>query len=207
MVLNDYREQADLVLLPLAKRLVGISPNTLSYISLLAAVLAGASFALSQRSEYLLLPGFLLTFISSILDALDGRVARLIGEASARGDLLDHVFDRYADIFILGGITLSPYCPTVIGFIAIITVLLISYMGTQAQAMGVSRNYGGLLGRADRLMLIMILVPVQFVLIAFFAIREIGPLYPLGWLMAVFIIIGNINAVQRLKSTWDDLEG
>ncbi len=207
MVLNDYREQADLVLLPLAKRLVGISPNTLSYISLLAAVLAGASFALTGRSESLLLPGFFLTFISSILDALDGRVARLIGEASARGDLLDHVFDRYADIFILGGITLSPYCPTVIGFIAIISVLLISYMGTQAQAMGVSRNYGGLLGRADRLMLIMILVPVQFVLIAFFSIHEIGPLYPLGWLMVVFIIIGNINAVQRLKATWDDLEG
>ena len=54
-------------------------------------------------------------FFSSLFDALDGKVARITDSSSARGDLLDHVFDRYSDIFILGGITFSPYCPMEVG--------------------------------------------------------------------------------------------
>ena len=48
---------------------------------------------------------------------------------------------------------------TEIGFGAIIGVLMLSYMGTQAQAVGAGREYAGLLGRADRLIVLM-LVPI-----------------------------------------------
>src|SRR5437867_9018264 len=92
--------------------------------------------------------------ISSYLDALDGRVAKLFRKTSVRGDLVDHVFDRYADVFIVSGIGFGLYCRLSVGFFAIIGILLTSYMGTQAQALGQGRRYAGLLGRADRLVLL-----------------------------------------------------
>ena len=40
--------------------------------------------------------------------------------------------------------------PWQIGVFALTGVLMSSYLGTQAQAVGVGRYYGGILGRADR---------------------------------------------------------
>ena len=205
MVLNNYRDQADVLLLPMAKLFIRISPNTISFFSLFLALLSGISFALGDRSDMYLIPGVAFLFLSAFFDALDGKVARMTNTDSVQGDLLDHVFDRYSDIFILGGITFSPYCPMEIGFIAIISVLMLSYMGTQAQAVGGKRHYGGLLGRADRLMMITVVSVVQYILITASDTHEIMEYYLLGWMMILFIVIGNLNAIQRLNDTWKDL--
>jgi archaetidylinositol phosphate synthase len=76
-----------------------------------------------------------------------------------------------------------------------------SYLGTQAQAVGVGRFYGGLLGRADRLVLIMV-------------VGIIGLIYPitiygltwLGWLMMLFGVFGHITAFQRAAYVWTKVE-
>lgn len=205
MVLNDYREQADTLIEPLAKRLTRISPNTITWISLLFAFLSGASFVMTENDHIYLLPAFFMLLLSALFDALDGKVARLTGTSTIRGDLLDHVIDRYSDIFVLGGITFSPYCPKEIGFIAIISVLMLSYTGTQAQAVGGRRHYGGWLGRADRLMLLLVFSLVQYLMIQVNDMHEVSGYYPLAWLMVLFIIIGNLNAIQRVYDTWVDL--
>jgi len=57
----------------------------------------------------LLFLGVLLVFFNALFDALDGKIAKVTGKASARGDFLDHVLDRYADVFMLAGIILGPY--------------------------------------------------------------------------------------------------
>ena len=205
MVLNNYRDQADIVLIPIAKRMTRLSPNTISFISLFLALLSGISFAICDRSDVYLLPAVMLLFFSALFDAVDGKVARLTNTDSIQGDLLDHVFDRYSDIFILSGITFSPYCPMEIGFIGIISVLMLSYMGTQAQAVGGKRHYGGWLGRADRLMIITVVSVVQYIFIATTDTHELSGYYPLGWMMILFIFVGNLNAIQRLHDTWKDL--
>ena len=206
MVLNNYREQADVVLLPIARRITSISPNTITYLSFLFAAFTGISIASAGESDYFLLLAFFFLSLSSLFDALDGKVARLTENTTAQGDLLDHVLDRYSDIFIIGGIAFSPYCPVEIGLIALITVLIVSYMGTQAQAVGGTRNYGGLLGRADRLVLLLFTMLVQYILFLF-SIREIQGYYLLGWLMILFIFVGNVNALQRFYDTWNELGG
>lgn len=145
--------------------------------------------------------------MNGLLDALDGKVARLVAKESKRGDFVDHVIDRYADVFILAGIALSPYCSVFTGLFAIIGVMLSSYMGTQAQALGLRREYRGILGRADRLALMIIVPVVQYMLMSAdssYATDLFG--YSLmGWMMVYFGLAGNITALQRARLIWKSL--
>jgi archaetidylinositol phosphate synthase len=148
-------------------------------------------------------------FTNGFFDAIDGKVARLTKKTSKRGDFLDHATDRYADLFILGGIMLSAYCNVLFGALAIIAVLLTSYMGTQAQAMGVGRDYSGILGRADRLA-ILSAAPIFQLLVNFFYDNGELPflldLTVLEIVMIWFIIAGNITAVHRGIKSWKELK-
>jgi archaetidylinositol phosphate synthase len=76
-----------------------------------------------------------------------------------------------------------------------------SYLGTQAQAVGVGRFYGGILGRADRLVLI-IVAGVLTVLIP----GEIWGLNYLGWLLVIFGVLGHYTAFQRFAHVWRQIE-
>ena len=206
MVLDSYRHLADAVLDPIARRLGHVSPNTLTWAALVCAAVAGISFLF--RGGVPLVVGALFVFLNALLDALDGKVAKMTGRASRRGDFLDHVLDRYADVLMLGGLAIGPYCPVWLGLLALIGVLLTSYMGTQAQAVGAGRDYGGILGRADRLVILVIAALLQAGLDPN-SIRDLGidPLrYSfLGWAMALFAVLGNVTAIQRAVSTWRHL--
>lgn len=204
MVLDRFRPGADRLLVPVARRMEHVNPNTISWMALLAAILAGISFYLG--GAVLLLLALVLILLSAYLDALDGKVAKMYGKASARGDFIDHVFDRYADVFLLGGIAFNAaYCRLGIGTLAIIGVLLTSYMGTQAQAVGQGRRYAGLLGRADRLVLLglgglvqLIAVPAGGVTFGF-GVASFGPL---EWIMVLFAVLANATAIQRAIGVW-----
>jgi len=206
VVLDSYRHLADAILDPIARRLAHVSPDALSWAALVAAAFAGTFFLF--RGGWALGLAALFVFLNGLFDALDGKVAKMTGKASRRGDFLDHVLDRYADVLMLGGLAIGPYCPVWLGLLAVIGVLLTSYMGTQAQAVGAGRDYRGILGRADRLLILMIAAALQ----AGFdpnAIRDLGvePLrYSiLGWAMALFAVLGNVTAIQRAASTWRQL--
>ncbi len=159
-----------------------------------------------EPPEYLLL-GAVMVGANGLLDALDGKVARLKTTESKRGDFVDHVIDRYADVFILAGIALGAHCSVFVGLFAVIGVMLASYMGTQAQALGLGRNYRGILGRADRLALLIVIPVVQYILMSLnvdLAVDILG--YSLiGWMMLYFGIAGNITAVQRAHAIWKTL--
>jgi archaetidylinositol phosphate synthase len=160
--------------------------------------------------------------LSGLFDAIDGKVARLTGKASKKGDLLDHILDRYSDVFMIGGIAFSAWCSPYIGMLALIGVLLTSYMGTQAQALGAGRLYAGLLGRADRVVLLTLapIVQMLFVILLtpFYSGGPIEP-YTWGWInfgygislsifeivMLWFAVVGNITAVQRAAAIWKKL--
>ena len=46
----------------------------------------------------------------------------MTGKASRRGDFLDHVLDRYADVLMLGGLAIGPYCPVWLGLLAVLGI-------------------------------------------------------------------------------------
>jgi len=187
-----------------AARLIHVNPNAVSWAGFVAAVGGGIGFYLGG-SGFLAAALFLL-LANSYLDALDGKIAKMAGKASARGDFLDHVLDRYADVFILGGVAFNAmYSRLSVGTLALLGVLLTSYMGTQAQAVGQGRAYGGILGRADRLVLLFLGGLIQWLVAPSGGVTwGTGPFTfgPLEWFMVLFAVLGNVTAVQRAVKIW-----
>jgi archaetidylinositol phosphate synthase len=207
VVLDRYRKAADWFLVPVASRMLGVNPNRVSWTAFFAAVGAGIAFFIGGGGFLGL--ALLLILVNSYLDALDGKIAKMAGKASVRGDFLDHVLDRYADVFMLAGVAFnSAYCHLEVGTLALLGVLLTSYMGTQAQAVGQGRAYGGVLGRADRLVLLFLGGLVQWLVapsggVAFgLGVFTFGPL---EWFMVVFALLGHATALQRAVNTWRGL--
>ncbi len=208
MVLNKYREKVDSILTPSAKALGRLGPDFLSLSSLACALLA-ALLLILWRDPLALLAAFVFVLVNGFFDAIDGQVARLSGKISARGDLVDHVIDRYADFIILAGISLSAFADVRLGLLAVGSIMIVSYMGTQSQALGLKRDYGGILGRAERILLIMLFLLLQFVSSEFFAgsfeIWSGFSLTLLDFLLLFFIIAANITTLQRFLRAWRSL--
>ncbi len=218
MVLDNYRKQADPFITPVAMKLKNVSPNVISWIGLALAFLAGVLFYFSgfrfeegaDPSHYeFLIAGAVVVLISGYFDALDGKVARIWNKCSKKGDYLDHVFDRYADVFIIGGIAISEWCNPYWSIAALVGVLLTSYMGTQAQAIGAPRLYSGILGRTDRLIMATVFPLAQFISVKVFGVYafEIGQ-FSFTWvefMVIYFAIVGNLTAIQRGIITWKNM--
>jgi len=216
MVLDGQRARANFALEPVARKFINVNPNTISWIGLILALVCGLLFYFSgwyiTKGEdmylWVLLLGGIMVLVSGYFDALDGKVAKLSGKASKKGDYLDHVFDRYADVFMIGGVAFSAWCDPYLGMLALIGVLLTSYMGTQAQAIGAPRLYAGLLGRADRVVLSTLFPFIQFVMtkLGYGSFEIFG--FDICWMeimMLWFAIVGNATAVQRAIITWRNL--
>jgi archaetidylinositol phosphate synthase len=163
MVLESFRAKVQPYIARLARPYLGWDPGNLSLLALLLAVSAGVVALLVRWTTpdlFLAVAG--LVFFAGFFDVMDGEVARQTARASVRGDFVDHVFDRYADVAILLGIALSTYANPFLALLALVSLLLVSYMGTQAQAVGQGRLYGGLLSRADRLVVIAVAAFLEF---------------------------------------------
>ena len=201
MVADDYRDIGTKILTPLAN-LMPLGPMGISFLSLLTALTAGYSFAVSDLDENKawLLVGSLMVFLTAVFDALDGIVARMRNLSSKRGDLVDHTLDRVADIIIVGGIALGPLVDVTVGFSAIIGILMLSYMGTQAQAVGAGREYAGLLGRADRLVVLAIVPIIQYL------DKGYGDLNYMTLMCYVFAIVCTLSAAYRFQRIWKELD-
>jgi archaetidylinositol phosphate synthase len=204
MVLDRTRGRVDPLLTVIAKWFTNINPNLLTWLALLFSVIAGGFFYLSnpvtELQNYFLFFAAFFVFLNGLFDAIDGKVAKLTNKATARGDFLDHALDRYADVFMVGALALSSWCRPPIGLLAIIGVLLTSYMGTQAQAIGFKRDYSGLLGRADRLTLLIVFPLVQHIALDS-SLQLPWNITILELVLIYFAVVGNITAIQRFYIT------
>ncbi|RQG96259.1 CDP-alcohol phosphatidyltransferase family protein [Natrarchaeobius oligotrophus] len=180
---------------------IGMTPDGVSVLAFAMAVLAAVAFVLGGRADPIwYLVGAVLVFVNGWLDVVDGALAREQDVASAAGDLLDHVLDRYADIVIIGGLAagIGDY---LLGFLAVTGVVMTSYLGTQAQAVGLDRVYGGLVGRADRLAIIGIVGALAYPIEGTY-----GGLTLVGWLLVFLAVVGHVTALQRFFYSWAALE-
>jgi len=194
VTLDQFRPHVKVYLDPLVSvsMRLGLTPNVFTIAAFLASAAAGVLFYLRMEVW-----AIIAVALNAFCDTMDGAIARELKTQSMRGDFLDHAVDRYADIFIITGIFAGGIVPWQIGVFALTGVLMASYLGTQAQAVGVGRYYGGVLGRADRLLLIMVVGIIGLV----FPISIYG-LPWLGWLLVLFGIFGHFTAFQRFAYVW-----
>ncbi|WP_207588971.1 CDP-alcohol phosphatidyltransferase family protein [Halomontanus rarus] len=203
MTLDQLRPYVSGFLDPFVKGFdrMGMTPNGVSVLAFGMAIAAAVAFyfgGVEDRIWYV--AAATLVFLNGWLDIIDGALAREQEVASAGGDLLDHVLDRYADIVVIGGLAAGVE-DFVLGFAAVTGVVMTSYLGTQAQAVGLDRVYGGLVGRADRLAIIgfvgFLAYPLDGVYVGFTVV---------GWLLVFLAVVGHLTALQRFFYSWRALE-
>ena len=187
-MLTKLKQRAQLWFTSEAKMLhnLGLNPNHVSILGITFAVLSAFTYSQWKFHSLLLILAPLLMLASGLLDALDGALARLYGEATNFGGFFDSLLDRYADAIIICGIILGGLTEVSWGLAALMGSLLVSYARAKAEAAGVKMESVGLAERAERLVLLALASFLSFVW-----------LDALSWGVLVLAILTNLTVVQR----------
>jgi len=151
-IAEGFRKTADL-----AVRLCvrwNVHPDVISYLSMVAAAGAGLCFWGASWKPWLLIIGPLLCYVRLWLNMLDGMVALAAGKASWRGEILNDLPDRVSDVMIFAGVAHSGLCAVSSGYWAAIMALLTAYVGMLGQAVGVQRQFGGIMSKPWRMVVL-----------------------------------------------------
>jgi CDP-diacylglycerol---glycerol-3-phosphate 3-phosphatidyltransferase len=159
----------------------GVTADVLTATGLVSAM----ATAWMVATGHLIIAIFLLT-LTGLHDLFDGPVAKAAGTSSVRGAFFDSVVDRVSDAVLMGGV--SWYLVShhrghlVLLPLAILGVTsLISYQRAKADALGMGGATGGLMERAERMILLgvgfispVMLVPDLWVLLGLTSATAIG---------------------------------
>lgn len=128
-----------------------LTPNQVSVIAMAMAMVALWLLAIGRNVE----AGVLIQ-ASSIVDGVDGDLARAKNMASKFGGLFDAALDRLADAAIAGGMAWYAFsyedwpAPLVVGFAAMVGFILVSYSRARLETMGGMDTASELMGVASR---------------------------------------------------------
>ena len=189
-----WREAVDRSTEPVGKALVRfrVTADVLTASGLVFAV----ATAVAVGSGHLLL-GVPLLALTGFHDLLDGPVAKAAGTASVRGAFFDSVTDRVADTVLMGGVTwylVSNHK----GLLAVLPLAvlgaasLVSYERAKAEALGLSAAKGGLMERAERIILLGVGFLASWLLL------------PVLWALLALTLL---TAAARFVRVWKEAEG
>ena len=173
-----------------------VTPNEISVVSFLGSVIAAGLFAFG--GYFALALGGVLAQFASILDGCDGEVARLKFQSSDFGGWFDAVLDRYADAFLLFGLSWHVAAEqggswiVVVGFMAIVGSFMLSYTADKydnlmRQRIEAGGQAGLRMGRDVRVFLIFLGAVTHLI-------------FPVLLLIAVVM---NLEVVRRVKVAHD----
>ena len=126
---------------------LGITANGVTWSALVFGLGAGVALGFGMFGL-----ATLLATISTILDILDGQVARLTNTGSNTGELLDAAVDRYTEFAFLAGIVVffrDQVWVMCLALAAMLASFMVSYASAKAEAMQVSPPRG-LMRRHER---------------------------------------------------------
>lgn len=132
----------------------GIHPDVISYLSIVASGLAAICFWQSANTPWLLLVGPGFCYLRLWFNMLDGMVALASGKGSWRGEILNDLPDRISDVVIFAGVAHSGLNSPLSGYWAAIFALLTAYVGMLGQAVGVQREFSGIMAKPWRMVLL-----------------------------------------------------
>jgi len=182
----------------LASRSVGfltqtrITPNALTASGVLLCGAASLLVLFENRNEILFywLAAFVFV-VGSLLDILDGALARAGGKTTPFGAFIDSTTDRISEGFVLGAAALvlareGTTWGIAAVFVALTGSFLVSYTRARAEALGLDGK-AGLMGRAERVVLLA-------------AVILLSPFGALPWGIAVLAALTAFTVGQRILS-------
>jgi len=173
----------------------GIHPDTISYLSVVAAFAAAICFRKAGEIRWLLIIAPLFSYLRLWLNMFDGMVAVAAGKASRRGEILNDLPDRVSDVIIFVGVAHSGLMNPIFGYWAAIAAVLTAYVGLFGQALGVQRQFGGIMSKPWR----MVALHIGAWLALFLGGQSFASFTILDWTCLV-VIGGSIQTmVVRLK--------
>jgi len=160
---------------------IGLTPNMVTTIGLVGNTIGAIYLGMGK-----LLIGGIIIAVMTPVDALDGTMARLRGDANDWGAYVDSVSDRFSELIIYGGLLfhflmLGDIYGGMLTFASAAGSVMVSYVKARAEGLGYEAK-GGMLTRAERYL---VLAPALV----------FNKLYLGLWILAVF---ANITAVQRM---------
>lgn len=174
-----------------------VHPTTINIWGFILSIAAGICLYLSSKDSQFLIAVPFLVFIRTALNALDGLVSRSLGLASSFGEVLNEFLDRLSDVAIFLGLALASFSGFLLGSLTIVAILLNSYVGVLSKAAGGSRQYVGIMGKADRMLYVGLAAIIVFV-------TNNQAVWIYFWWV---VLIGTlITLIQRFISTKKELE-
>jgi phosphatidylglycerophosphate synthase len=128
-----------------------VHPNTVSYSSIGAAAAAALCFWQAGKVPALLIPAAGFCYLRLWFNMLDGMVALASAQASRTGEIANELPDRISDVLIFVGAAHSGLCHPLTGYWAAIFALFVAYVGTLGQAVGVQREFSGIMAKPWRM--------------------------------------------------------
>lgn len=205
---------------PLVKLLIRwhVTPNMITTIGFILNVIATIVLVVGadHRPDGDLTPlgwGGALILFAGFFDILDGRVAREGKMESRYGALYDSVLDRYSELVMFLGICYflvanHYFLGSLIGFLALIGSIMVSYIRARAEGIGIECN-SGLMQRPERVIIIGVSALACGVVSYFSGGNQkfFIPWYPLTLIetisifiypLALVAILANLTALYRL---------
>jgi CDP-diacylglycerol--glycerol-3-phosphate 3-phosphatidyltransferase len=136
-----------------------VTPNALTFSGVLLCAAGSVLVYFEYRDELLFYwAGALVFVVGSVLDILDGALARESGKGTPFGAFLDSTTDRASEGFMLGAIALvfarhGHMLALALAFAAVAGSFLVSYTRARAEALGL-RGDVGIGSRAERVVVI-----------------------------------------------------
>jgi CDP-diacylglycerol--glycerol-3-phosphate 3-phosphatidyltransferase len=163
-----------------------VTPNALTAAGVMLCLAASAAVLFENRGEWLFYwIGAAMFVVGSLLDILDGALARAGGKTTPFGAFLDSTTDRVGEGAMLGAIALvfhrhDQAIALALTFAAVAGSFLVSYTRAKAEAIGL-RGDVGLGSRAERVVVItggLVLAPLSIWLL----VAAIALLTATAWL-------------------------
>jgi len=191
-MLNNFRDSLKPTLEKLGRGFAktGLPPNFWTSLGLVFAFFTAIVYGLNL--EFALIIGGILLFVSGFFDIVDGQVARVTQKISKKGGFFDSIFDKVAEVAIFLGILVGGYAEPYLVFLAITLSLLVSYVRSRAESLGVNLQGVGIGERAERLLVIAILGIVGGII----AEKDF-----MEFAVIIVIIISAITFIQRVIVT------
>jgi CDP-diacylglycerol---glycerol-3-phosphate 3-phosphatidyltransferase len=199
---------------------LGLSPNALTVIGFLIAVVAAAAAA-----AQLWLPAGLLVIFGGVFDLFDGALARATGKVSKLGAFMDSTFDRWGEGVVYIGIVIGCLgsgfqLGAALATAAMSSAFMVSYTRAKSESLGFVPGSGmanvGLAPREVRLVILtagLVLAGLQGTanpLLVLYGITLPGGIVVnapwegevwLMWSLLLIAVLATVTTIQRIVAT------